>query len=158
MPNAIVYETSVRPDWVDYNGHMRDAYYALVFSLAVDGVQDTVGIDASYRQSTRCTMYVVEMHNFYIREVKEGDQLRVESLVLDCDSKRYHLYQRMMHDDQVVAVCESLQLHVSQSPTPRAAIMPQPIQEKLRGYRLTGEHVDELGFRSRPMGIRQGGS
>ncbi len=158
MSNAIVYRTSVHPDWVDYNGHMRDAYYALVFSLAVDGVQDTVGIDASYRNSTRCTMYVVEMHNFYIREVKKGDQLRVESLVLDCDSKRYHLFQRMTYDDQLVAVCESLQLHVSQIPTPRAAQMPQSIQENLLEHRLTGEQISELRFRSRSIGIRQGGS
>ncbi|MDZ7851712.1 MAG: thioesterase family protein [Halomonas sp.] len=30
-------ETRVRPEWVDYNGHMNDAEYARVFSLAVDG-------------------------------------------------------------------------------------------------------------------------
>lgn len=29
MHDAFVYETQVDPGWIDYNGHMRDAYYRI---------------------------------------------------------------------------------------------------------------------------------
>jgi len=31
-----IYRTQVLPEWVDYNGHLRDAYYVLVASYAAD--------------------------------------------------------------------------------------------------------------------------
>ena len=30
----IIHRTAVAPEWVDYNGHLRDAYYLLIFSHA----------------------------------------------------------------------------------------------------------------------------
>jgi acyl-CoA thioester hydrolase len=30
----------VLPEWTDYNGHLRDAYYLLVFSMATDALMD----------------------------------------------------------------------------------------------------------------------
>ena len=41
---AFLYQTQVLPDWIDYNGHMQDAFYGLVFSYAVDAFQDWVAI------------------------------------------------------------------------------------------------------------------
>ena len=41
-----LYETEVAADWVDYNGHMNDAAYALVFSRSVDALMDRIGLDA----------------------------------------------------------------------------------------------------------------
>jgi acyl-CoA thioesterase FadM len=35
-----LHHTSVLPDWVDYNGHMNDTYYVLVFSQATDAFMD----------------------------------------------------------------------------------------------------------------------
>ena len=156
MTEAFVYEAHVKEEWVDYNGHMRDAYYALLFSLAVDGVQDAVGLDAAYRQGTRCTMYVVEMHNFYLREVKLHDPLRIESRVLDCDSKRYHLHQTMLHEGRLAATCESLQLHVSQAGTPKAAVFPESILSRLRTRRLGRDETDRIRHRSRRICIGRG--
>ena len=39
---AFTYHTNVHSDWIDYNGHMQDAYYGLVFSHGVDALQDEV--------------------------------------------------------------------------------------------------------------------
>ena len=47
-----LYETKVAPDWVDYNGHMNDAAYALVFSRAGDALMDRIGLDAAARKAT----------------------------------------------------------------------------------------------------------
>jgi acyl-CoA thioesterase FadM len=39
MP-ALTTTTQVQPDWVDYNGHLRDAFYLLIFSYATDALMD----------------------------------------------------------------------------------------------------------------------
>ena len=42
---AFTYHTKVQSDWIDYNGHMQDAYYGLVFSHGVDALLEEVGFD-----------------------------------------------------------------------------------------------------------------
>ena len=53
---------AIEPDWIDYNGHLRDAYYVVVLSDATDALMDHLGLDAAYRARTRCTLYTLEMH------------------------------------------------------------------------------------------------
>ncbi|NQD80797.1 thioesterase, partial [Pseudomonas sp. CrR14] len=43
------YRTLVQADWVDYNGHLRDAYYLLICSFATDGLMDLIGLDEAGR-------------------------------------------------------------------------------------------------------------
>ena len=47
-----VYATTVAGDWIDYNGHMNDAAYALVFSRSLDALMDRIGLDAATRKRT----------------------------------------------------------------------------------------------------------
>ncbi len=146
------YETTVRPDWIDYNGHMQDAYYGLIFSYAVDALQDAVGFDDAYRTRTDHTIYLVEDHKFFLREVGEGEVVRVETRVLGCDEKRFHLHLTMAQGGEAVAVCEAMELHVRRHPTPRAAPMPREILERLRAATLSADEVAALTHRARPIG------
>ncbi|MEQ9259034.1 MAG: thioesterase family protein [Roseovarius sp.] len=121
------YAATVRPEWIDYNGHMQDAYYGLVFSHAVDALQDAVGFDAAYRARTGCTIYLVEDHKRYLREVHEGDRLRVLTHVLGVDETRFHLRMTMLRGVEPVAIGEFLELHVAQRPKPHATpMLPGP--------------------------------
>ena len=43
MPTLTTYSTQVLPDWVDYNGHLRDAFYLLIFSYATDALMEQIG-------------------------------------------------------------------------------------------------------------------
>ena len=70
-----VYETDVAADWVDYNGHMNDAAYALVFSRAVDALMDRIGLDAAARKASRRTLYTLQMMLHYLQEAREGARL-----------------------------------------------------------------------------------
>ena len=45
------YRSAVLPDWVDYNGHLRDAYYLLLFSLATDALMDQLGRAQPHRSA-----------------------------------------------------------------------------------------------------------
>ena len=153
MSRVFSFETTVRPDWIDYNGHMRDSYFGLVFSLAVDALQDEVGFDAAYRDATGCTIYLLEDHKVFLKEVKEGATVRVETRVLGCDAKRVHLHMQMFDDGVLASVGEFMELHVAQHPEPRAAAMPAPILARLEAATLSADDADALDYRSREMGL-----
>lgn len=130
MPWPVFYETPVRQDWIDYNGHMNVAWYVLVFDRGTDGLLDRLGLGERYRAATGRTIYVVEAHVTYSSEVKEGDPLAVETLLVDADAKRLHVFHRLRRgrDGPIAATNELLCLHVDQS-GPRAA----PFDEAARG-------------------------
>jgi len=153
MSHTFTFETTILPDWIDYNGHMRDSYFGLVFSLAVDALQDEVGFDEQYRQATGCTIYLLEDHKTFLKEVKAGARVRVESHVLACDRKRFHLYMKMFDGDAPAAVGEFMELHVAQRPKPRAAVIPEGILATLEAARLSPEQAQGLKHRSRKMGF-----
>jgi acyl-CoA thioester hydrolase len=77
MSETFVYESTVIADWIDYNDHMQDAYYGLIFSYAVDAVQDAIGFDDAYRRRTGCTIYLLDDHKYFLKEVRVGAEHRV---------------------------------------------------------------------------------
>jgi acyl-CoA thioester hydrolase len=83
-----VLETTVVSDWVDYNGHMNDAAYAIVFSRSVDALMDRVGLDAAARRRSGQSLFTLKMMLHYFKEAKEGDALAVSCQLLEHDDKR----------------------------------------------------------------------
>lgn len=130
-PLALWTET-VRPDWIDYNGHMNVAYYVLAFDHATDELFDFVGLDAAYREGHNASTFAVESHVCYVRELHEGDSMRFTTQLLGCDEKRLHYFHRMYHekDGYLAATLESLSLHVDMG-TRRVAPMPAAIYDHL---------------------------
>lgn len=109
-----IYRDVVRPEWVDYNGHLRDAFYLLIFSFATDALLDRIGLDDAARRERGRSVYTLEAHVNYLHEIKEGTQVRVDARVLAHDAKRLHLYLELFaggHDDAVSA-SEQMLLHV----------------------------------------------
>jgi len=116
------YRDSVRAEWVDYNGHMRDAFYLLIFSLAADVMIDLIGLPDAVRQARHRSIYTLEAHLNYLHEIKLGTQVRVDMRVLGHDAKRIHLYLEMFaldtahsHRTSPVAASEQMLLHVDTS-------------------------------------------
>ncbi|MDU8929716.1 thioesterase family protein [Alisedimentitalea sp. MJ-SS2] len=154
MPTPFIFETTVDPEWIDYNGHMRDIYYGMVFSLAAEAVQTEIGLGEAYCNRTGCSVYLLEDHKYFLKEVKAGAPLRVEISVLSCDDKRYHLYMRMVSDGAEAAISELMELHVSQHPKPHATEMPPEVVDKLRSVCLSNEDARALRYRSRSLALR----
>ena len=102
-------EVSVAPEWVDYNGHMNDAEYARVFSLALEALMDAIGLDEAGRARHGYTIYTLETHLCYRREAHEGQPLSVEVTVLDRDAKRLHVFLTM-HDSEGTLLATSEQM------------------------------------------------
>lgn len=116
MAGIPLYQTAILPEWIDYNGHLRDAYYGLIVSYAIDALMDRIEIDAAYRQRTGCTLYTLEMHIHYLHEVKQADTAIVAVRIAGADSKRIHAafeFLRAGHTD-LAASAEVMLLHVRQ--------------------------------------------
>ena len=122
VSSGVVYRDEVRREWVDYNGHLRDAFYMLIFSFATDALLDAIGLDATQRTARGRSMYTLEAHLNYLHEIREGARVTVRVSVVDHDARRVHLYLQMFADDrpEPVAASEQMLLHVDTS-GPRAA-------------------------------------
>lgn len=121
------YQDTVRKEWIDYNGHLNDGYYAVAFSLAAETFLDHIGLYLDYREKTQCTLYTVETHIVYLRELKEFAPIEIAWRLMGFDSKRIHIFQEMRHAqaNYVAATCEVMFLHVNQKGIARASAMPE---------------------------------
>ena len=127
-----LYRTSVKPEWIDYNGHMNEAYYILVFGFTTDAFLDWIGMDGAYRQRTQTSLYTVEGHIAYLQEVSLGTNLNMATTLAAADAKRVHLFHEMFResDGATLATYELLALHVDQA-GPRVTAMPAPLLDKV---------------------------
>ncbi|HEV7369553.1 thioesterase family protein [Arenibaculum sp.] len=109
-----LHSETVRPEWIDYNGHMNVAYYVLAFDHATDALLDRVGLGHAWLEAENRSVFVVEAHVNYLREVREGDPLAFETLVLGADGKRFHLFHTMRHGTRgwIAATNELMLVHV----------------------------------------------
>ena len=124
-------ETQVRPEWIDYNGHMTDSRYLQVFGDATDALLRYAGVDDAYRGTGRA-LYTVESHVTHQAEARALEPIYVASRVLELDDKRVRLFH-VLHrrrDDAQVATAEQLYLHVD-TRAGKAAPMDAAVHERL---------------------------
>ncbi|MBC8979672.1 thioesterase family protein [Pseudomonas lurida] len=114
MPALTTYSTQVLPDWVDYNGHLRDAFYLLIFSYATDALMDKLGLDSENREASGHSLFTLELHLNYLHEVKLGAEVEVRTQLIAFDAKRLHLYHslHLAGDEKELAGNEQMLLHV----------------------------------------------
>lgn len=129
-----IFETCVAPQWVDYNGHMNDAEYARVFSLAVDEFSDVIGLDAAGRRAHRVTLFTLETHLCYLAEAHEGEPLTVSIDMLDRDAKRLHVFFLLTNSNgDLIATSEQMLMAMSID-TGRSSPLPADIANMVAGY------------------------
>ena len=141
----MIYTDRVRPEWVDYNGHMSEAFYVLVFGYATDAVYDAIGLDDAFRTANAVSAYTVEAHIRYLREVPEGAGITVRSRICGYDDKRLLLLHEMAESSglrvasdasqvpkkSLVATAEILAIHVQTEPTPKTTAFMPPIRDAI---------------------------
>jgi acyl-CoA thioester hydrolase len=156
-PALPAYRVAIQPDWIDFNGHLRDAYYVLALSFAIDGVMDDLKLDAAYRERTHCTLYTLELHIHYLHEIKSSDELRIVTSVLDCDRKRIHAACDFLcpRIDGPAATAELMLLHVQQGEKPGVVSFPPDIERRLESLRLSPESAAKRGVGSRKIELRR---
>jgi acyl-CoA thioester hydrolase len=152
-----VYRTAVAAEWIDYNGHLRDAYYSLIVSLACDALMDRLGMDAAYRERTGNTLFTVEMHVHFLREVKKDDTVCVNVRLLGADQKKMHAaFDLLRESDGVVAAsAELMLLHVHQGEAVTTATFPLDIAGAIAKLAASTASAPEVGPGSRRIELRR---
>jgi acyl-CoA thioesterase FadM len=142
----VEYRTVVREEWLDYNGHMNDAYYALVCCEASEVFLDALGLGAAYQAATGCTTYTVESHLRYLKEAVLGEPLRAETLLVAADAKRFRVRHSLLNGVGLeIALGEYVYVHVNQR-SGRVEPMPADRQAVLDSkLALCGPHVRPAG-------------
>jgi acyl-CoA thioester hydrolase len=112
--------------WVDYNGHLNDAYYMVIFSYAIDALMAKIGLDHAGRKALGHTMYTLEVHLNYVQEVHEGVDVEVRTQILGIDAKRMHVFNTLHRQDDgtLLATNEQMLSNIDASNTdtgPRTA-------------------------------------
>ena len=121
-----LYDCTVLPEWVDYNGHMSEACYLTAFGWASDALFRYIGIDEAYRAAGR-SFYTVESHINYLREASTGEPLGFTTQILGLDEKRLHFFHTMVHGrtGDLLATTEQMLLHVDMNAARTAPIAPE---------------------------------
>ncbi len=141
MPAFTTYSTKIIPDWVDYNGHLRDSFYLLIFSYATDALMDRLGMDSNNREASGHSLFTLELHLNYLHEVKLDADVEVHTQIIAHDSKRLHLYHslHLIGDDKELAGNEQMLLHVDLA-GPRSAPFSELSLSKLQA--IVAEQAD----------------
>jgi acyl-CoA thioester hydrolase len=117
---------TVPAEWVDYNGHMNDAYYFVAFTEATEAFLDHVGLGEAYRDSSGCGIYTVESHMCFKASVRRGEPINYRSQLLGFDAKRLHIFHQIMTSDGAEAATNELMfLHVELAGERVTAIPPE---------------------------------
>jgi len=148
------YDTVVRPEWVDYNGHMSDFLYVHVFGQAMDALYRGVGLDEAYRNKGRM-FYTVESHVRHLGEAKVSEPLYVTTQVLALDEKRFHIFHRLYRgrDNTLIATGEQMHLHVDTA-SAKAIPMDRGLQFKLESLRQAHAALCAPQEAGKPVGSR----
>ncbi|MCA3260923.1 MAG: thioesterase family protein [Telmatospirillum sp.] len=105
---------AIRPEWIDYNGHLNVAYYVLVFDNATDALFEAMDFGAAWRRRSGRSFFAVEAHVRYLAELTLGDEVCVATQILAVDDKRLHYFHALRHKTTgtLSATMEMLSLHV----------------------------------------------
>lgn len=141
---------AIKPDWIDYNGHLNVAFYVKLFDEGLDILFDRVGLSESYVRTRGMSFFALEMHVRYLREVRLQDPVQVRIQLLDLDDKRVHYWMELIHAEErwLSATMESISLHVDMT-TRRSAPFPPDIMPRLEGW------LAATSARGRPEGVGQ---
>jgi carnitine 3-dehydrogenase len=151
-----LYATAVAPEWVDYNDHLSEWAYLLIFGDSSDAFFRYVGVDEAYRASGR-SLYTAETHLRHLREVKLHQRLTMTLQLLGVDSRRLHLLHQMYRGGECAATAEQLLLHVD-TRAGRVAAFPPHLAARLE--RIASAHAELAvpAFVGRPIRAPDGGA
>ena len=133
-------------DWTDYNGHMNLAFYIHLFDQGWDVLLDKFQMGGDSAKVEKRSTFAVESHTKYIKEVKEGDEVDINLLFLDRDTKRM-VYQLEIFSksgnyraatSEVCSIYVNLDLRkVTEIESHKLELMDKFIQENKSNYQPT---------------------
>ena len=123
----LTWSEDVRPEWIDYNGHLSEGYYVIVFGHASDAAMVALGMTPKYLVETATSLFSVEAHVRYLDQIPPGARLDVRTSVIGVTGKLLWLWHEMWAEGRLRATEEVLMVHVD-----TAAGRASPFPDDLR--------------------------
>ncbi|MCA1494741.1 thioesterase family protein [Ensifer sp. NBAIM29] len=100
-------------DWIDVNGHMSVVHYPVLFEILSIPVFERLGFTSEAIRKTNKSLFTLETHACYLRELNVGDQVYSDSHYLEHDHNKFVYAQELRHvDGWLSATFEALTVHV----------------------------------------------
>jgi acyl-CoA thioester hydrolase len=135
-------DLQVKDEWIDYNGHFNMAYYNVLFDTAAEQMFAGLGLGPDYVKQANASYFTLEAHLTYLRELHASDIVVIENLIVDCDAKRVHYVQRMLHksEDWLSCVSEVMVAHVDLA-AKKTAPFPADIYKRIETLARTHRNL-----------------
>lgn len=145
----------VKSEWTDYNGHMSESIFLLVFGDSSDAFFRFFGIDEAYRASG-FSLYTMDTRIRNLAEVSEGEPLRLTLQVLDLDEKRLHIFHSMVHGETgvLLSVGEQVLAHVDMK-AGRSCPLPPDLYARLDAIRKAHAHLPVHPMVGTTLGLKR---
>lgn len=125
----------VRPEWIDYNGHLNEGYFALVFGHTTDSVMIQLGMTPDYLTDTGTSLYTLETHVRFLDQVQPGAVLQVRPAVIGVTGKLLWLWHEMWSGGRLRATAEVLAVHVD-TRAGRSSPFPDELRARAEALRV----------------------
>jgi acyl-CoA thioesterase FadM len=146
---------TVPREWVDYNGHMSESCYLLVFGDQSDAFFRKIGIDEAYRAAGH-SLFTVQTMIFNLAEAHLGDTLDLALQLIDADDKRLHIFHTMHHGEtgELLATGEQMLVHVDMN-AGKSAPMPPELHRRVHAVLAAHAGLERPAQVGRSIGIRR---
>lgn len=144
------FHTDVKAEWVDHNNHMNDAAYNRVFSDATDSWLAFLGLDKETIEELSYTVFTLENHVLFLKELKLHEPVTVRVAVIDHDSKRIHAFMTMLNEDNVKCATYEVMLMGIDTESQRPSPFPEKIKSAINDYATRvdqNEKPSEIGHK-----------
>lgn len=141
MSNFIeTFRGRVTPQECDHLGHMNVQFYIAKVSDAAWTVMHAIGMTPDYIRTRRKALAAVRQDVSYLRELKAGDLVVIESGVLEAGETKVTFYHRMNNVETGVLAMTAKVLTVNMDlDKRRAAPLAPEIRERAQAYRVREE-------------------
>lgn len=141
MPTATPFSghtEAVRPEWIDYSGHMNVAFYGYVFEEAARAFFRHLDLSQGYRERTNHAFFALESHVIYVQEVLPQDVMHFTSRIIGLTPKRLHCFHAMFRGlgGPRAAINEVMYVHIDLAQH-RSAPMPADVEIRVRSVYAT---------------------
>lgn len=145
---------TVAEKWIDFNGHMSMAYYPVLFEQLVGDMFDALGMGRAYVLATNKSLFTVETHLRYLRELRLSDQVYSVFRYVQHDEKKLIYAQELYHvDGWLSATLEALTIHVDIG-TRKSVPFSSKVLERLSELAQETERLPKPDYLSRSVGLR----
>lgn len=128
------YTTKVKAEWVDHNGHMNDAEYNRVFSDATDAWLASLGLDLQTIEQLQYTVFTLENHVMYLKEIKVDTSINVTVELFDYDAKRLHVFMTLTDETNDKCATYEVMLMGMNTAVNKPEAFPHMIQRAIDNY------------------------